>query len=101
MAARNTKVERFVSEGVRLEDGLVLRDIVAQEQAEVETTVHLKLGFWNAFSRLSEDDADVISLLMQGFKYKDMAVNNARYRIRIAKKRFEVELGKEGIDVCY
>ena len=78
---------------------LTIADVTAVEAASVEDTVHLKTGFWKAFSRLSNSDADVISLLMTGYKFKDISamVYNARYRIRIAKKRFRRELEREEI----
>ena len=90
-------------EGARLYDsgGLTLSDVTPTKAASVEDTVHLKGGFWKAFSRLSPGDADVITLLMTGYKFKDISnlVHNARYRIRKAKKRFRKELGREEINV--
>jgi hypothetical protein len=82
-------------------DGLTLADVVALEMPDVQEVVHIRLGFWKAFQKLSESDAEIISLLMVGNKYKDISttISNARYRIRIAKKRFEAELHKEGISV--
>ena len=92
-----------VDEGELLYDdnSLILGDIVVLEQPQIEETVHVKMGFWSAFARLSESDAETISMLMIGYKYKDIAVtvNNARYRIKIARKRFKKELLKEGVNV--
>jgi len=93
----------IAKEGELLYDfsGLTLKDVTPEESASVEDIVHLKTGFWRAFSRLPPGDADVITLLMTGYKFKDvsMMVHNARYRIRKAKKRFKSELGREDINV--
>jgi hypothetical protein len=96
-------VDQSTEEGDVLYDGnrRTLGEVVPLEQADVETTAHLRIGFWQAFERLRPGDADIISLMMYGFKYKDIseAVHNARYRIKIARKRFKAELEREGIDV--
>lgn len=86
---------------VLYDSGLTLADVTPEQGASVENTVHLKTGFWKAFNRLSDGDADVITLLMSGYRFRDIEnlVHNARYRIRKAKKRFRKELGREEINV--
>ena len=81
--------------------GRTLADVVDMEQPNIEDAVHLRISLWKAFKRLPKNDADVISLLMIGYGYKDISpmIHNARYRIRIAKKRFQKELDREGINV--
>ena len=101
-AKQTTPKERGIEGGFLYDGtGLTLGDIVALEQPDIEDMIHLQIGFWNAFDKLAEQDAAIISQLMRGFKYKDISetIHNARYRIRLAKKRFENELDKEGISI--
>jgi hypothetical protein len=96
-------VEQSTEEGERLYDSnrLTIGDVTRLEQPDVEDAIHLRIGFWKAYNRLSDVNADVISMLMSGYKFKDISelVHNARYRIRIARKRFREELDREGVNV--
>lgn len=76
-----------------------LGEIIPLETPDIEDEIHIRTAFYNAYNRLSEQDADIIYLLMCGYKFKDISVSvkNARYRIKIARKRFKSELRACGI----
>ena len=91
-----------LAEGQRqedLNDYRSLGECIAIEQPDVCDEVCLRIAFWGAFEKLSEDDKQVIELLACGNRLKEIKklVPDAKRRISRARRNFKWQL--ERLDV--
>jgi len=84
-----------------LNDYRSLGECIAIEQPDVCEEVEIRIAFWDAFEKLSDDDKKVIELLACGNKLKDIKqeVTDTKRRISRAKRKFKWYLERCGVEL--